>query len=145
MMLVGKQTDRENSMTHINFTLELEQVQELIEKSGANPLAKQMLTTIFNQLMDKQRDEYVQVGEYVRNAERQTQRNGYYKRSYTTRLGKLELNVPRTRDGQFSPALFERYQRNEKALIAAMLEMVVQGVSTRKVSKIVEELCGTQV
>lgn len=132
-------------MTQINFTLELEQVQELIEKSGANDLAKQMLTTIFNQLMDKQRDEYVQVGEYVRDEERQTQRNGYYQRSYTTRIGKLELNVPRTRDGQFSPVLFERYQRNEKALIAAMLEMYVQGVSTRRVSKIVEELCGTQV
>ena len=132
-------------MTQINFTLELEQVQELIEKSGANDLAKQMLTTIFNQLMDKQRDEYVQVGEYVRDEERQTQRNGYYQRSYTTRIGKLELNVPRTRDGQFSPVLFERYQRNEKALIAAMLEMYVQGVSTRRVSRIVEELCGTQI
>ncbi len=102
-------------MTHINFTLELEQVQELIEKSGSNDLAKPMLTTILNQLMDKQRDEYVQVDDYVRNEQRQTQRNGYYQRSYTTRIGKLELNVPRTRDGQFSPVLFERYQRNEKA------------------------------
>lgn len=145
MMLVVKQTHKENSMTQINFTLELEQVQELIEKSGANDLAKQMLTTIFNQLMEKQRDEYIQVDEYVRDQERQSQRNGYYDRTYTTRIGKLELIVPRTRDGQFSPTLFERYQRNEKALLTTMLEMYVQGVSTRKVSKVVEELCGKQI
>ena len=57
----------------------------------------------------------------------------------------LELKVPRTRDGHFSPTVFERYQRNEKALMASMLEMYVSGVSTRKVSKIVEELCGKSV
>jgi len=53
--------------------------------------------------------------------------------------------VPRTRDGEFAPTVFERYQRNEKALLASMLEMYVSGVSTRKVSKIVEELCGKSV
>ena len=53
--------------------------------------------------------------------------------------------VPRTRDGEFSPSVFERYKRNEKALLATMLEMYVQGVSTRKVSKVVEELCGASV
>ena len=62
-----------------------------------------------------------------------------------TRVGTLELKVPRTRDGHFSPTVFERYQRNEKALMASMLEMYVSGVSTRKVSKIVEELCGKSV
>ena len=60
-------------------------------------------------------------------------------------VGTLELKVPRTRDGHFSPTVFERYQRNEKALMASMLEMYVSGVSTRKVSKIVEELCGKSV
>ena len=145
MMLVLSQTNKENSMTHINFTLELEQVQELIKNSGANDLAKQMLTTLFNQLMEKQRDEYVQVDDYVRDKERQSQRNGYYDRSYTTRIGTLELVVPRTRDGQFSPTLFERYQRHEKALLTTMLEMNVQGVSTRKVSHVVETLCGRQL
>ena len=145
MMLVLSQTNKENSMTHINFTLELEQVQELIKNSGANDLAKQMLTTLFNQLMEKQRDEYVQVDDYVRDKERQSQRNGYYDRSYTTRIGTLELTVPRTRDGQFSPTLFERYQRHEKALLTTMLEMYIQGVSTRKVSQVVEALCGKQI
>lgn len=132
-------------MTQINFTLDQIQIQELIENSGANDLAKQMLTTIFNQLMEKERDDYIKVDNYSRDDERQSSRNGYYKREYTTRIGRLELKVPRTRDGEFSPSLFERYQRNEKALIATMLEMYVQGVSTRKVTKVVEELCGLKV
>ncbi len=60
-----------------------------------------------------------------------------------TRVGKLELRVPRDRDGRFSTELFERYQRSEKALVSALAEMYVQGVSTRKVKAITEELCGT--
>lgn len=60
-------------------------------------------------------------------------------------MGTLELKVPRTRDGRFSPTVFERYQRNEQSLLASMLEMYISGVSTRKVSKIVEELCGKSV
>ena len=55
------------------------------------------------------------------------------------------MKVPRTRDGEFAPTVFERYQRNEKALLASMLEMYISGVSTRKVSQIVEELCGKSV
>ena len=74
-----------------------------------------------------------------------SQRNGYYEREWTTRIGTLNLRVPRTRDGKFSPTVFERYQRNEKALLASMLEMYISGVSTRKVSQIVEELCGKTI
>ena len=59
-----------------------------------------------------------------------------------TRIGKLELRVPRGRSGEFSTALFERYARSEKALVAALAEMVVQGVSTRRLKAITEELCG---
>lgn len=69
-------------------------------------------------------------------------RSGYYGRSLVTRLGKLELRVPRDRDGRFSTELFDRYQRSEKALMAALAEMYIQGVSTRKVKAITEELCG---
>ena len=132
-------------MAQINFTLDYEDVQGIIEQSGADELSKPLLTTIFNQLMEKQRDDYIGVGEYVRNSERVSHRNGYDERDFTTRIGTLELLVPRTRDGQFSPDLFQRYQRNEKALLSAMLEMYVQGVSTRKVSRIVEELCGKAI
>jgi len=59
-----------------------------------------------------------------------------------TRVGRLELRVPQDRAGRFSTELFERYQRSEKALVAALAEMYVQGVSTRKVKAIIEELCG---
>lgn len=69
-------------------------------------------------------------------------RSGYYTRSLVTRVGTLELRVPQDRDGRFSTQLFERYQRSEKALVAALAQMYVQGVSTRKVKAITEELCG---
>ena len=69
-------------------------------------------------------------------------RAGYYERGLITRVGKIELRVPRDRSGEFSTALFERFQRSEKALVSALVEMYVQGVSTRKVKAITEELCG---
>ena len=69
-------------------------------------------------------------------------RSGYYERSLVTRVGALELRVPQDRNGCFSTSVFERYQRSEKALVAALVEMYVQGVSTRKVRQVTEELCG---
>jgi putative transposase len=69
-------------------------------------------------------------------------RSGYYPRALITRVGTLELRVPQDRDGRFSTRLFERYQRSEKALVGALAEMYVRGVSTRKVKAITEELCG---
>jgi transposase-like protein len=77
-----------------------------------------------------------------RTATRIGYRSGYYDRTLVSRVGKLELRVPQDRHGQFSTELFERYQRSEKALVAALAEMYVQGVSTRKVKTITEELCG---
>ena len=72
-------------------------------------------------------------------------RSGYYSRTLVTRVGRLELRVPQDREGRFSTEMFERYQRSEKALVAALVEMYVQGVSTRKVKAITEELCGHDV
>lgn len=77
-----------------------------------------------------------------RSAARVGYRSGYYSRSLVTRVGTLELRVPQDRDGRFSTRLFERYQRSEKALVGALAEMYVQGVSTRKVKAVTEELCG---
>jgi transposase-like protein len=77
-----------------------------------------------------------------RSADRRGYRAGYYSRGLVTRVGKLALRVPRGRDGRFSTALFERCQRSEKALVSALAEMYVMGVSTRKVTAITEELCG---
>ena len=132
-------------MTQVHFTLNSEEVQNIIERSVNDDVSKKILTTVFNQLMENQRTEYIQADAYERSKSRQSQRNGYYEREFTTRVGTLDLKVPRTRDGEFSPTVFERYQRNEQALLASMLEMYVSGVSTRKVSKIVEELCGKSV
>ena len=69
-------------------------------------------------------------------------RSGHYPRKLITRVGTLELRVPQDRQGRFSTEIFSRYQRNEKALVSALLEMYVQGVSTRKIKAISEELCG---
>lgn len=132
-------------MTQVHFTLNSEELQRIIDYSVQGDAAKNILTTVFNQLMENQRTDYIQAEGYERSETRQSQRNGYYERTFTTRVGTLDLKVPRTRDGQFSPSVFERYQRNEKALLAAMLEMYVLGVSTRKVSNIVKELCGKSV
>ena len=76
-------------MTQINLNLNAEQIRDIISNSGANDLAKQMLTTIFNQLMEKERDEYISVDAYSRDEHRNSSRNGYYERNYTTRIGRL--------------------------------------------------------
>jgi len=79
---------------------------------------------------------------YERTAERRGHRNGYKPRQLNTRVGKLFLSIPQTRDGSFSTELFERYQRSEQALICCLQEMVINGVSTRKVKRITKQLCG---
>ncbi len=80
---------------------------------------------------------------YERSATRTGYRNGYKPRQLNTRVGALTLQVPQERDGTFSTQLFARYQRSEKALVLALMEMYVEGVSTRKVREITEVLCGT--
>lgn len=132
-------------MTQVHFTLKQAEIQKLLEDSVKDAFSLNILTTVFNRLMEQQRDEYIGAGEYERSEGRVSHRNGYYEREFTMGVGTLSLRVPRTRDGLFSPDLFERYQRNEKALIASMLEMYITGVSTRKVSQVVEALCGKKV
>ena len=87
-------------------------------------------------------DETVGAQKYERGAERMGHRSGYYTRTLVTRVGKLVLRVPQDRQGRFRTEVFERYQRSEKALVCALTEMYVQGVSTRKVKEITEQLCG---
>lgn len=145
MFLTTKTYQGGNHMTQVHFTLETEEIQSLIENSVKDDTAKSILKMVFHQVMEQERTDYLQVDDYERSGNRVSQRNGYYERELTTRVGTLDLKVPRTRDGKFSPDIFERYQRNEKALLASMVEMYVSGVSTRKVSQIVEELCGKTV
>ena len=144
-MYLTKHIERVHLMTQIHFTLDKVELQELIANSGANEASQLILMKLFNELMERQRDDYCNVDPYERGDSRNAQRNGYYQRDLTTRVGTLNLRVPRTRDGKFSTDIFERYQRNEKALVSTMLEMYVSGVSTRKVGQVVETLCGKKV
>jgi putative transposase len=94
-------------------------------------------------ILDAEMTAHVGAEPYERAAGRTGHRNGYKPRTLTTRVGTLELRVPQDREGTFSTELFRRYQRTEQALVVTLLEMYVQGVSTRKVATITEQLCGT--
>jgi putative transposase len=127
-------------MTQYQLTLDSESVQRLL--TGDGQLGR-LLEAVLNQVLNAQVTEQLQVAPYERSEQRQGYRNGYKPRQLTTRVGALTLLVPQVRDGQFSTELFARYQRSEQALVLTLMEMVVNGVSTRKVARITEELCGT--
>jgi putative transposase len=101
-----------------------------------------LVQAVLRELLEAEMTEALGAGKGERTAVRLGYRSGYYDRTLVTRVGKLELRVPQDRQGRFSTELFERYQRSAKALVAALAEMYVQGVSTRKVKAITEELCG---
>src|SRR6516164_5982757 len=103
---------------------------------------KNAIQEVVQEVLEAEMDETIGARKGERTSERNGYRSGYYFRGLTTRVGKLELRVPQDRAGRFSTELFERYQRSERALVAALAEMYVQGVSTRKVKAITEELCG---
>jgi putative transposase len=94
-------------------------------------------------VLDAEMTVHLHAEPYEHSPERRGYRNGYKPRTLNTRVGTLSLHVPQDRDGTFSTQLFARYQRNEKALVLALMEMYVEGVSTRKVHDITEVLCGT--
>ncbi len=104
-----------------------------------------MVERLCQSLMEEEITEFLQADSYERCDERQGYRNGYKPRTITTRVGDIVLLVPKDREGNFSTKLFERYQRSEKALALSIIEMYVCGVSTRKVAKIAEELCGHSI
>ena len=94
-------------------------------------------------ILEAEMEAHLGAGRYERSAGRSGYRNGYKPRTLHTRVGSLELRVPQDRDGTFSTEVFARYQRSEQALVATLMEMYVQGVSTRKVAAVTEQLCGT--
>lgn len=110
--------------------------------TGDRDLMKALMKEALQEVLEGEMTEFLGAAPGERTAGRNGYRAGYYGRNLITRIGKLELRVPRDRSGEFSTALFERYARSEKALVAALAEMYVQGVSTRKVKAITEELCG---
>ena len=103
----------------------------------------QVVTRYLQQFLEAEITSFLQAEPYQRTGERTGYRNGYKPRILKTRVGRIELSVPQDREGRFSSALFSRFQRSEKALILALQEAYLQGVSTRKVTKITEALCGT--
>jgi putative transposase len=105
-------------------------------------LLKVIVEETLQQVLEAEMEEALQAGKGERTATRLGYRSGYYSRTLVTRVGKIALRVPQDRQGRFRTEVFERYQRSEKALVAAMMEMYLQGVSTRKVKSITEELCG---
>ncbi|HEX6816931.1 MAG TPA: IS256 family transposase [Ktedonobacterales bacterium] len=128
-------------MTQYQITLNEQTLQRLF---GADSQLATLVEAILNQVLDAQVSEQLGAERYERTDERQGYRNGYKPRQLTTRVGTLTLRVPQVREGTFSPELFTRYQRSEQALILTLMEMVVNGVSTRKVARITEELCGRE-
>ena len=129
------------TMAQLNFTLDYDFFIGLFSESKDEAFGK-LMEAILNQVLKAESAEQLGAENYERSDERNDYRNGSRTRSLTTRIGKIELQVPRHRNKPFKTMLFENYQRNEQALIATMMEMVVQGVSTRNVQKVTEELCG---
>jgi putative transposase len=103
----------------------------------------QIVEVVLQQLLEAEITEHLGAAPYQRTESRKGHRNGYKSRKLKSRVGTLELLVPQDREGIFSTQLFARYQRNEKALTLALMEMYLEGVSTRKVREVTEELCGT--
>ena len=128
-------------MATFEITIDGEKIQELLH--GDRGMAV-LLEPILNQILQAEMTDYLGAAPGERTDDRQGYRNGSYQRQLTTRVGTLELEVPRDREGEFQTALFQRYQRSEKALVLALMQMVVQGVSTRRVKKITTELCGRE-
>jgi putative transposase len=106
---------------------------------------RELMRITVQQVLEAEMDEALGAGKWERTDGRLGYRSGYRGRTLVTRVGKLELRVPQDRAGRFSTELFERYQRSEKAFVSALTEMYIQGVSTRKVKAITEELCGHTV
>jgi putative transposase len=105
-------------------------------------LLKGMVREVVQQVLEAEMTDALGATKGERTATRRGYRSGYYERSLVTRVGKMELRVPQDREGHFSTELFERYGRAERAFVGALVEMYVQGVSTRKVKAVTEELCG---
>jgi len=105
-------------------------------------LMKELVQEALQSLLEAEMTEFLGASSGERTDEQKGYRAGYHRRSWITRVGKVELSVPRDRSGEFSTELFERYQRSEKALFSVLAERYVQGVSTRRIKTVTEELCG---
>ena len=126
-------------MTDYNIKLNKEELVGLLTESD---MLADLLKSTLNQVLEAQMTEHLGAERYQHTEDRQGYRNGSRVRTLSTRVGPLTLRVPQTRDGRFSSELFRRYQRSEQAFVLGLMEMYLQGVSTRKVSAVTEALCG---
>ena len=117
---------------------------EQIASQGLDALPD-LMRTIINAAMEAERQQHLGVGRYERSPERRGYANGFKPKSMTTRVGEITFAVPQVRDGSFYPSALERGLRSERALTLALAEMYVQGVSTRRVAAITEQLCGVEL
>ena len=131
-------------MTHQIQSTDLNNAVQLLADNGFEGMAD-AIQILFNEAMKIERTQYIGAEPYQRTDQRRSYANGFKSKTVNSRLGKLELKVPQTRDGDFYPSALERGERSERALKLAVAEMYVQGVSTRKVVKITSELCGLDV
>ena len=119
----------------------------ILQASSVNgdDVLKGLLRHTIQHVLEEELTLFLNAEPYDRTEERRGYRNGYKPRTLNTRVDRLDLMVPKDREGRFQTALFEKYQRTEKALMLAIAKMYVQGASIRKVKKITEELCGLEI
>ena len=129
-------------MAQLNITLNQEEIQALLLDDRGEAF-KKILQTSLNKILQVESAEQLKAAPYERSEERTDCRNGSRDRDLNTRVGRITLQVPRHRNVPFKTLVFDNYSRSEAALVAGMAEMVVNGVSTRKVSRVMETLCGT--
>ena len=129
-------------MAQLNITLNQEEILQLLLDDRGEAF-KNILQTSLNKILQAESSEQLKAAPYERSEERTDSRNGTREREMNTRLGRIVLHVPRHRNVPFKTLVFDNYSRSEAALITSMAEMVVNGVATRKVSKVMETLCGT--
>ena len=128
-------------MAQLNITLNQEEIQALLLNDRGEAF-KKILQDSLNKFLLAESAEQLGAAPYERSEARTDCRNGSRDRELNTRVGRITLHVPRHRNVPFKTLVFENYSRSEAALIAGMAEMVVEGVSTRKVSRVMETLCG---
>ena len=129
-------------MAQLNITLNQEEILQLL-CNDRDEVFRKLLQDSLNCLLKAESAEQLKAAPYERSDERTDSRNGFRDRELKTRIGKIELHVPRHRNQPFKTMIFDNYSHSEAALIASMAEMVVNGVSTRKVAQVMETLCGT--
>lgn len=126
-----------------DFTLS-EQLLEQITAQGTEFLPE-LIRVLVNAAMKAERQQHLGAAPYQRSSERQGHANGFKPKTLNTRMGKITFDIPQVREGDFYPHALEKGLRSERALTLTLAEMYVQGVSTRKVSAIVEQLCGVSI